>query len=46
MDYFLTEEQKMIQSLAHEIAEEQIKPVAAQFDESGEFPWDLSLIHI
>jgi len=41
MDYFLTEEQKMIQSLAHEIAEEQIKPVAAQFDESGEFPWDI-----
>ena len=41
MEYFFTEEQKMIQSLAHEIAEEQIKPVAAQFDESGEFPWDI-----
>ncbi len=44
MDYFLTEEQKMIQSLAHEIAEDQIKPVAAQFDESGEFPWDIMKI--
>jgi len=41
MDYFLTEEQKMIQSLAHEIAEEQIKPVAAEHDETGEFPWDI-----
>jgi alkylation response protein AidB-like acyl-CoA dehydrogenase len=44
MDYFLTEEQKMIQSLAQEIAEEQIKPVAAQHDESGEFPWDIMKI--
>ena len=44
MDYFLTEEQKMIQSLAHEIAEEQIKPVAAKHDETGEFPWDIMKI--
>jgi butyryl-CoA dehydrogenase len=44
MDYFLTEEQKMIQSLAHEIAEEQIKPVAAEHDVTGEFPWDIMKI--
>jgi len=44
MEYFLTEEQKMIQSLAHEIAEEQIKPVAAKHDETGEFPWDIMKI--
>jgi len=44
MEYFFTEEQKMIQSLAHEIAEEQIKPVAAKHDETGEFPWDIMKI--
>jgi butyryl-CoA dehydrogenase len=44
MEYFLTEEQKMIQSLAHEIAEDQIKPVAAKHDETGEFPWDIMKI--
>ena len=40
MDYFLTEEQKMIQDLAREIAHDKIKPIAAQHDETGEFPWD------
>ena len=40
MDYFLTEEQKMIQDLAREIAQDKIKPIAAQHDETGEFPWD------
>jgi butyryl-CoA dehydrogenase len=44
MDYFLTEEQKMIQSLAREIAEERVKPVAAEHDETGEFPWDIMKI--
>ncbi len=41
MDYQLTEEQQMIKDLCHQIAEEQIKPVAAQYDESGEFAWDI-----
>ncbi len=41
MDYLLTEEQKMIKDLCHQIAEEQIKPVAAQYDEAAEFPWDI-----
>ena len=41
IDYLLTEEQQMIKDLCHQIAEEQIKPVAAQYDESGEFAWDI-----
>lgn len=41
MDYFLTEEQKEIRSLARQIAEEKMLPVRAEFDESEEFPWDI-----
>jgi len=41
MDYLLTEEQKMVWDLAGKIAEEKIRPVAAKYDESGEFPWDI-----
>jgi alkylation response protein AidB-like acyl-CoA dehydrogenase len=41
MDYLLTEEQKMIKELCHQIAEEKIKPVAAEYDEKNEFPWDI-----
>ncbi len=41
MDYFLTEEQKMLQEMARTIAEEQVRPVAAKYDETGEFPWDI-----
>jgi len=41
MNYFLTEEQQMIQDLAAKIAEEKIKPVAAQYDEEGKFPHDI-----
>ena len=41
MDYLLTEEQIMIRDLARQIAEEKIRPVAAQYDESGEFPWPI-----
>ncbi len=38
MDFRLTEEQQMIQAAAHEFAQERIAPVAAEFDQSGEFP--------
>ena len=31
----------MIKELCHRIAEEKIKPVAAEYDEKNEFPWDL-----
>src|SRR5690554_4383126 len=41
MDYFLTEEQQMIQELAAKIADEKIAPVAAQYDEVGTFPRDI-----
>lgn len=38
MHFELTEEQAMIQSAARDFAREQIVPIAAQFDASGEFP--------
>lgn len=38
MDFKLTEEQQMIQAAAKDFAEQQIAPVAAEFDASGEFP--------
>ncbi len=41
MDYFLTEEQKMIRELAQRIAKEKIAPVAAELDENEEFPWEI-----
>ncbi len=41
MEYFLTEEQQMIQELAARIADERVKPVAAELDEKGEFPWEI-----
>lgn len=44
MDYFLTEEQKMIKELARQIAEEHILPVRAELDETGEFPWEVMKI--
>ena len=39
MEYFLTEQQKTIKSLARRIAEERILPVRAELDEKEEFPW-------
>jgi len=41
MDYLLTDEQKMIKDLAHKIAEEKIRPAAAKYDISEEYPWDV-----
>jgi alkylation response protein AidB-like acyl-CoA dehydrogenase len=41
VNYFLTEDQKMIQDLAAQIAREKIAPIAAELDESGEFPWEV-----
>jgi alkylation response protein AidB-like acyl-CoA dehydrogenase len=39
LDYGLTEEQTAIRELARTIAEKELRPVAAQYDVSGEFPW-------
>ena len=41
MDYLLTEEQKMVRDLARKIAEEKIRPVAAKYDQSEEYPWEV-----
>jgi alkylation response protein AidB-like acyl-CoA dehydrogenase len=40
MDFELTDEQRMIRDMAREFAEGEIAPIAAQIDESGEFPYD------
>lgn len=44
MEYFLTEEQQMIKDLAAQIADQRVKPVAAELDEKGEFPWEIMKI--
>jgi alkylation response protein AidB-like acyl-CoA dehydrogenase len=41
MEYHLTEEQRTIRDLARTIAEEKVKPVRAQYDADGTFPWDV-----
>lgn len=41
MDYLLTEEQKMVQELSRKIAEEKIRPVAAKYDQTEEYPWEI-----
>ncbi len=41
MDYLLTDEQKMVRDLAKRIADEKIRPVAAEYDETEEFPWPI-----
>ncbi len=41
MDYLLTETQQMIKELCRKIAVEKIKPVAAEYDEKNEFPWEI-----
>ncbi len=38
MDFKLTDDQLMIQGIAREFAQKEIAPIAAEFDESGEFP--------
>ena len=41
MEYFLTEQQKLIKSIARRIAEERIIPVRAELDEKEQFPWEI-----
>ena len=40
MDYLLTEEQQMVRDLARKVALEKALPRRAEWDESGEFPWE------
>ena len=41
LDFSLTPEQEEIRALAHEFAEREIRPVAAHFDETEEFPYEI-----
>ena len=41
IDFTLTEEQEAMRALAHDFAEKEIRPVAAELDEREEFPWEL-----
>lgn len=41
MDYFLTEEQRLLQEIAYEIVKDRIRPVRAELDEKEEFPWSV-----
>ena len=38
MDFFLTEEQKMIQQMARDFAEKELKPRAAEIDATRQLP--------
>jgi alkylation response protein AidB-like acyl-CoA dehydrogenase len=40
MDFQLSDEQQMLQSVAREFAQSEVAPVAAKFDASGEFPFE------
>jgi len=42
MDFNLTEQEKMLQSLAKDFAEKEVAPRAAAIDRTGEFPLDLA----
>src|SRR5947209_11238788 len=41
MDFALSDEQREIREMVHDICLERVEPRAAQIDESGEFPWDI-----
>ena len=41
MDFELTEEQQMMQRMVRDFAEKEIRPIAGQLDQTGEFPWDV-----
>ncbi len=41
MDFLLNEEERMMQEMAKNFAEREVKPLASKLDETGEFPVDL-----
>ncbi len=41
MEYFLSDKEKIVAETARELAEKYIKPVRAEYDEKGIFPWDI-----
>lgn len=40
MDFTLSEEHQMIRDMARDFAQKEIAPIAAHFDETGEFPYE------
>jgi alkylation response protein AidB-like acyl-CoA dehydrogenase len=40
MDFTLSEEHQMIRDMARDFAQNEIAPIAAHFDETGEYPYD------
>jgi alkylation response protein AidB-like acyl-CoA dehydrogenase len=42
MDFTLSEQEKMLQKMAKEFAIKSVKPLAAEIDSSGQFPFDLA----
>ena len=41
LEFSLTPEQEAIRDLAHRFAEKEIRPVAAHYDETEEFPYEV-----
>jgi acyl-CoA dehydrogenase len=41
VDFELSEEQEAFRALARDFSRREMVPVAAQYDQSGEFPWDV-----
>ncbi len=41
VDFSLSEEQKFMRDLAHQFAEKEIRPIAAEYDEREEVPWEV-----
>ena len=41
MYFYLTDEQRMVQQVAREFAENEVKPIAAELDQTGRFPTEL-----
>jgi len=40
MDFRLTDEQRMLKAMVRELAQRELKPRAAEWEKTGEFPWD------
>ncbi|MCL4425563.1 MAG: acyl-CoA dehydrogenase [Firmicutes bacterium] len=41
MDFGLTDEQRMVREMVRDLAEREIRPLAAELDEKKEFPWSI-----
>ena len=40
-DFALGEADRMVRAMAHDFAAKEIRPVAADFDDREEFPWEV-----